>query len=368
MYCDEFLDNRLNDRKLQGLYRTLPTSVHPIDFFSNDYLGIARQKLLSCNDVQQYATGATGSRLLSGNYALIEEAEKRIANFHQTPAALIFNSGYDANIGVLSAIPQKGDTILYDALSHASIREGVRLSFAQSFSFRHNEMPHLEERLQQAKGQIFIVTETVFSMDGDCCPLPDLIVLAQKYGAHLIVDEAHATGIIGKNGEGLTQYFQLQEAVFARVHTFGKAIGCQGAVVLGSERLRNYLINFSRPFIYTTALPPLAIKAIIQSYAIFPEMHAERQVLQQHIQTFQQAKLPCQKLTSTTPIQGLVIPGNEQVRRIAENLQKNGLAVRPILYPTVPKNAERLRIILHSFNTAEQLHQLLQLLIFTQNQ
>lgn len=365
MYHDEFLDDKLNDRKLQRSYRSLQPSDNKIDFFSNDYLGIAQQRLLTSEDVHIYAAGATGSRLLSGNYALIEAAESTLATFHQTPAALIFNSGYDANVGLLSAIPQKGDTILYDALSHASIREGLRLSFAQSFSFRHNDLMHLEEKLKLAKGHIFIVTETVFSMDGDRCPLPDLVLLAQKYGAHLIVDEAHATGIIGKNGAGLTQHDQLQEAIFARIHTFGKAVGCQGAAVLGSERLKAYLVNFSRPFIYTTALPPLAIKAVIKSYQIFPGMHTERQVLQQHIQQFQQAKLPFQKLISDTPIQGLIIPGNENVIQVATTLQNNGFAVRPILYPTVPKNAERLRIILHAFNTKNELQNLLHLLAST---
>jgi 8-amino-7-oxononanoate synthase len=362
MYADNFLDSKLNDRKRLGLYRTLQVSDNLIDFFSNDYLGISQQKLLSFKDIEGYSMGATGSRLLSGNHAVTEHAEEVIAQFHQTQAALLFNSGYDANVGVLSCIPQKGDTILYDALSHASIREGVRLSFAQSFSFRHNDLQDLEEKLQHSKGRIFIVSETIFSMDGDFCPLQQLVALAEKYQAHLIIDEAHATGIIGEKGEGLTQHLQLQHKIFARIHTFGKAVGCQGAAVLGTKRLKDYLINFCRPFIYTTALPPLAVKAIIQSYTIFPVMQARRQQLQQYIQIFQQAKLPFQKLPSSTPIQGLIIPGNEQVKNVASVLQENGLAVKAILYPTVPKSTERLRIILHSFNRVEELQQLLQLL------
>jgi 8-amino-7-oxononanoate synthase len=264
-------------------------------------------------------------------------------------------------VGILSSIPQKGDTVLYDSLSHASIREGIRLSFAHSFSFKHNDMQQLEDKLKTAQGNIFIVTESVFSMDGDVCPLQNLIQLSQQYGAHLIIDEAHATGIIGKKGEGLTQYLQLQNNVFARIHTFGKALGCQGAVVVGSNRLKKYLINFSRPFIYTTALPPILVHGILKSYQLFPTMESARNLLQQHIQQFQQANMPFQKLNSQTPIQGVVIPGNEQAIAVAQYLQKNGMAVRPILYPTVPKGAERLRIILHAFNTTEQIQQLLQL-------
>ena len=363
MYNDPFLDKKIEERTALGLLRKLQLpDMNAVDFFSNDYLGIVKNQLIHEETSNYLAFGATGSRLLSGNYALIEEAEKIIAGFHETESALLFNSGYDANVGVLSSIPQKGDTILYDALSHASIREGVRLSFAQSFSFKHNDMQQLEDKLKIAKGNVFIVTESVFSMDGDVCPLQNLIHLSQKYGAHIIIDEAHATGIIGKKGEGLTQHLQVQNSVFARIHTFGKALGCQGAVVVGSNRLKKYLINFSRPLIYTTALPPILVQGIMKSYQLFPTMESARSLLQQHIQQFQQANIPFQKLNSQTPIQGVVIPGNEQVITVAQHLQKNGMAVRPILYPTVPKGAERLRIVLHAFNTKKEIQQLLQLL------
>jgi len=362
MYNDNFLDKKIAERAVLGILRKLQLpNMNDIDFFSNDYLGIVKNQLIHQKTSQYFAFGATGSRLLSGNYALMEQVEKIIAGFHETESALLFNSGYDANVGVLSSIPQKGDTILYDALSHASIREGVRLSFAQSFSFKHNDMQQLEDKLKTAKGNIFIVTESVFSMDGDVCPLQNLVQLSQQYGAHLIIDEAHATGIIGRRGEGLTQQLQLQNNVFVRIHTFGKALGCQGAVVVGSNRLKKYLINFSRPLIYTTALPPILVQGILKSYQLFPTMESARRLLQQHIQQFQQANIPFQKLNSQTPIQGVVIPGNEQVTEVALNLQKNGMAVRPILYPTVAKGAERLRIVLHAFNTREQIQQLLQL-------
>ena len=363
MYNDQFLHTSLTDRKINHAFRTLQLPKDQIDFCSNDYLGLAKQLN---HHIPHYAVsipaGATGSRLLAGNYALIEETELLIAQFHQAEAALIFNSGYDANLGILSSVPQKGDTILYDFLSHASIRDGIKLSKAQSFAFLHNDMEDVERRLQQASGNIFIVTESVFSMDGDVCPLSEIINLSHQYGAHLIIDEAHATGVIGNSGEGLVQSLGLQEQVFARVHTFGKACGCHGAVILGSNQLRDYLINFARSFIYTTALPPIAIAAIAESYTLFPKMNTERKHLQHLINHFQSAPIRFSKLVSHSPIQAVIVPGNEAVNAIAQELQNNQLDVRPIRYPTVPKAKERLRIVLHSFNKLDELELLLKVL------
>ena len=366
-YKDHFLQTKLNERRQQQAFRQLRLPDGKIDFCSNDYLGMVHHNLLQALlPEHQFATGSGGSRLLAGNYALMEQAEQEIAAFHQAGSALIFNSGYDANLGVLAAIPQRGDIILYDALVHASIRDGIRLSFAASFSFQHNDMAHVEQRLQQAKLQtsatIFVVTETVFSMDGDLCPLQELITLCNKYTAHLIIDEAHATGVIGERGEGLVQQLQLQEQVFCRIHTFGKACGCHGAVVLGSLQLRDYLINFARSFIYSTALPELAVASILASYQLVPALINERKHLQQLIQLFQSAPINYPKLPSATAIQAVLVPGNEAVKTLAEALQQKGFDVRPILYPTVPKGKERIRIVLHAFNTMEQVQQLTALL------
>ncbi len=293
---------------------------------------------------------------------MIEETEKLIAEFHDAEAGLIFNSGYDANVGLLSCIAQRGDTILYDYLSHASIRDGIRLSFAHSFSFVHNDMEDLEKKLKAAKGNIFIVTESVFSMDGDIAPLKNTTDLSEKYKAHVIIDEAHATGIIGEKGAGLVQHLGLQKKCFARVHTFGKAAGCHGAIVLGSEELRNYLINFSRAFIYTTSLPEISVAAIKETYETFPKMNDERKHLQELILHFQNAELKFEKLKSSTPIQVVIIPGNDNVKRIASHLQENNFDVRAIVYPTVPKGSERLRIVLHSFNSVDEVVNLIKLL------
>ena len=357
---EDFLHKKIEERKTQNAYRQLRLPDNKIDFCSNDYLGIVKNKLLPVP--AGYASGSTGSRLLAGNCVLIEETEKLIALFHQAADGLIYNSGYDANTGVLSCVPQRGDTILYDYLSHASIRDGIRLSFAQLFSFLHNDLNDLEKKLIHAKGNVFVVTESVFSMDGDKAPLSEIAELCKKYHAHLIVDEAHATGVVGENGAGLVQYLNLQEQCFARIHTFGKAVGCHGAIVLGSALLRKYLINFSRSFIYTTALPEISVHTIKTSYETFPFLTNERLHLNKLIQIFQSADISFQKLLSATPIQVVVIPGNEKVKAIAGLCQANNLDVRAILYPTVPKGGERLRIVLHAFNTVADLELLMRLL------
>jgi 8-amino-7-oxononanoate synthase len=361
MYPDDFLEKKLDERRQNDSLRTLRWIDGAIDFCSNDYLGIVTNSRLQTPD-SRLSPGSTGSRLLSGNYPLIEEAEKMLAGFHAAETALIFNSGYDANIGLLSSVPQKGDTILYDQLSHASIRDGIRLSFANHFSFAHNDLADLEKKMQHVTGTVFIVTESVFSMDGDFCPLEHMTVLAKKYRAHLIIDEAHATGVIGEKGEGLVQQLHLAHEIFARVHTFGKACGCHGAVVLGSQTLKDYLVNFARSFVFSTALPEHAVAMVMEAYDQFPIMMAERAHLQELIQQFQEAELPFEKMVSHTPIQAVVVPGNTAAKNLASRLQENGIDVRPILYPTVPKGKERLRIVLHAFNTEADLEKLIRFL------
>jgi 8-amino-7-oxononanoate synthase len=364
MYNDDFLLKKLDGRKSLNAMRILTLPQAKTDFCSNDYLGIVKNRKLETGNRQLEIglSGSTGSRLLAGNYALLEETEDIIAAFHESESALIFNSGYDANLGVLASVPQKGDTVIYDSLSHASIRDGIRLSFAQAFAFAHNDMANLEKKLAQATGNLFVVTESVFSMDGDTCPLPEITALCDRYNAHLILDEAHATGVIGDKGEGVAQQIGLHSNIFCRMHTFGKACGCHGAVVLGSNLLRNYLINFARSLIYSTSLPPHAVGVIKASYALFPTMNDERRHLHKLIQQLQSATISYEKLVSQTPIQGVVVPGNEAVKKLAAYLQQNGLDVRPILYPTVPKEKERLRIVLHSFNTEGEVGKLVEVL------
>ena len=357
---ENFLHKKLLERSEKHALRVLRTGGSGADYFSNDYLGIVNKGLIEAFlPGNEYAHGSTGSRLLAGNYALIEETEKEIAAFHDAGAALIFNSGYDANFGLLASIAQKGDMIVYDKLVHASIRDGIRQSFAQSFSFAHNDLADLEQKLKTRpasnNSQCFVVTESVFSMDGDRAPLVEIAALCENYGGHFIVDEAHATGVIGNRGEGSVQDLGLQHRCFARIHTFGKALGCHGAVILGSPSLREYLINFCRPFIYSTAIPPASVAAIRASYKIFPGLTAERELLKKLIDLFHHPGFK----KSDTPVQCFILPGNEQVKAVSRQLQENKLDARPILYPTVPLGQERLRITLHSYNTIEETERLI---------
>jgi 8-amino-7-oxononanoate synthase len=360
------LKEQLNKRSESGLLRSLKIVEGLVDFSSNDYLGLASNTDFNktieeeFHELKKAKTGSTGSRLLSGNSVYAEELEILIASFHHCEAALLFNSGYDANVGLLSCLAQRGDTYISDELVHASIIDGMRLSYAERLRFGHNDMNELEEKLKIAKGRKYIVVESVYSMDGDMAPLKEIVLLAEKYNASVIVDEAHATGVIGKSGEGLVQHLKLEDKVFARVHTFGKALGTHGGVVAGSNELKQYLINFARSFIYTTALPLHSLAAIKTAYWFLPDMKAEREKLQENVAYYH--SLLKEDITYHTPIKNVIIAGNEKVKQLSAHLAENGFDVRPILSPTVPTEKERLRICLHSFNTKEEIKKLILLI------
>lgn len=359
--AEDLIKKKLDERKVNGTYRSLKNGKDLIDFCSNDYLGFARSFVLKemirheVEANEKALNGSTGSRLLSGNTPYAEELEQKIAAFHNSEAGLIYNSGYDANIGLFSSLPQKGDTIIMDELSHASIIDGARLSFANRFTFRHNELQSLEEKLRHAKGNIYIVIESVYSMDGDTPEITELISLADKYHAKVIVDEAHGTGLYYK---GIINSLGLEDRVFARVVTFGKALGCHGAIILGSKLLREYLINFSRSFIYTTAAPFHQLASIKMTYELLSKSSEDIQKLRDNITSFKEkiGSLSRYKLLpSDSSIQCLVIGGNEKTRQLAESLQTGGFDIRPILSPTVPSGTERLRICLHTYNTTDEI-------------
>ena len=347
---EEKLKNKLSERQSKNALRQLNTSSDLIDFCSNDYLGFAKQQ-----HANYQAMGATGSRLISGTSKWHLQTEHEIANYHNTEAALIFNSGYDANLGFFSCVPQKGDTVIYDQLCHASIRDGMRLGLARSFAFKHNNLSHLEEKMKQASGQIFVVVESVYSMDGDFSPLQELSSLCKTYNAKLVVDEAHAFGVFGNKGQGLCQ------DAYARIYTFGKALGSHGATIVGSQLLIDYLVNFSRPFIYTTALAPHTVQRISWAYQQIKTAE-ERIQLQNNIAFF---KSNCQNqrlIESSSAIQCVMIRGNDATKKAATHLSKQNFDVRPILHPTVEEGKERLRICLHAFNTKEEIHKLCQII------
>jgi len=377
----KFPDNiykKLEIRKQQNSLRKLALPNNRIDFASNDYIGFSKSETIF-NETHSYLienkiiqNGATGSRLLSGNHKIYQEVENQIAKFHQVESALIFNSGYDANVGFFSTVPQKGDLILFDELSHASIRDGIQLSNAKSYKFKHNDFEDLERLLlklstdnQQPK-TIFIVTESVFSMDGDCPNLEELVKISEKYHCHLVVDEAHALGVFGQNGQGVIQMLHLQDSVFARIVTFGKGLGCHGAAILGSQKLSDYLVNFARSFIYTTGLSPHSVATILIAYQHLETEKIALENLRENIIHFNQEKnllgLNPIFVRSKSAIQSAIIPGNGNVKTIANQLQDKGFDVKAILSPTVPEGQERLRFCLHSFNSKEEISEVLKLL------
>jgi len=370
------LSTKLDQRLRNNALRKLTDTDAKIDFSSNDYLGFAKSapifhathQYLVANDLQW--NGATGSRLLSGNHKGYKTAETFIATFHQSESALIYNSGYDANIGFFSAVPQRGDLILYDELSHASIRDGIQLSNAKAYKFQHNDfedLEHLIQRLKTESSEIYIVTESVFSMDGDTPNIEELVLLCEKHDCFLVIDEAHALGVFGDKGIGLIQGQQLQNRVFARIMTFGKGLGCHGAAIVGSEQLKQFLVNFSRSLIYTTGLSPHAVATILTAYQHLDRESQALAQLRENISYFNQEKnllgLKPMFVRSKSAIQSAIIPGNDRVKTIASQLQQKGFEVKAILSPTVPEGQERLRICLHSYNTEEQISVVLHCLL-----
>jgi 8-amino-7-oxononanoate synthase len=373
MKLPENLIQKLEIRKQNNALRQLPSFNNRVDFSSNDYIGFSKSESIF-RQTHHYLVeneiihnGATGSRLISGNHTAYQNTESFIADFHESEAALIFNSGYDANVGFFSAVPQRNDVILYDELSHASIRDGIVMCNAKSYRFNHNDAEDLERLIQKFPDRtIYIVTETVFSMDGDSPNLEELVLLSEKYNCYLVVDEAHALGVFGEKGEGLAQYLNLHNRIFARIMTFGKGLGCHGAVVLGSTDLKEYLVNFARSFIYTTGLSPHSVVTILVAYQHLDSEKQTIEKLRENIVLFNQQKnllgLKPMFVRSKSAIQSAIVPGNENVKRVAQQLQEKGFDVKAILSPTVPQGQERLRFCIHSYNSEEAINEVLVLL------
>jgi len=360
----EILNTILKKREAEGLKRNIKPSVSGIDFCSNDYLGVAKSsdlhhEILEVLNQNAIGNGATGSRLLSGNNGAYISLEKEIASFHDAEAALIYPSGYQANIGLLQCIAAKGDTIILDELAHASLIDGARLSHAKRFKFQHNNLADLKKKLEQATGNIFVVIEALYSMNGDLADIESITQLCAPYDAQIIVDEAHSAAVYGKEGQGLTVELGLQQKVFARIITYGKGFGSHGAAIIGSPTLIDYLVNFSRSFIYSTGLSPIHIESIRTAYKHIKNSNTQRQQLFEIIRYFR-SKISKNAfwITSSSAIQSLIIPGNSTVKEIAHQLNQNGISVFPILSPTVAKGSERIRFCLHSYNTKEEIDHL----------
>ncbi len=367
------LQAKIATRKAKNAFRELSLEESNIDFSSNDYLGFAQhpefEKYINPFLDGIIKNGATGSRLLSGNSKLYDLAEGKIADFHGQEAALVFNSGYNANIGFFSCVPQRGDIVFYDELIHASIRDGLRMGLAQNLNFKHNNFIDLEAKVTRWKAQntgaVYVVTESVFSMDGDS---PNLVVLVDycvRNNLYLILDEAHALGVFGEQGGGLVQQLNIQDRVFAQIVTFGKGLGSHGAAILGSLALREYLINFSRSFIYTTALPAHAIASILGGYQMLSTEKEAILRLQKNIAFFnlkiKEFNLIHYFIPSNSAIHCCVISGVDRVKKTALLIQDKGFSIKPILSPTVPIGKERLRFCLHTYNTFLEIESVLKL-------
>jgi len=359
-----------------------------IDFSSNDYLGLSRNiKLYQSiqnnmpsfhRENRKYShvpiMGSSGSRLLTGDNSLYHETELFLANFHKHKYALLCNSGWDLNFGILSSISSSDTIIIFDELSHNSIVIGTKLGRqAQTMKFKHNDLNHLQQLLDQTRktrgpdAEILIVVESVYSMDGDICPLVNLFTLANQYNAMILADEAHSTGIYGSQGEGLVTSLGLNQhaCLLGVVHTFGKAVGQHGAALLTShESVIQYLLNYAHPIIYSTSLPVHSLISIRAAYEYMATAQAERESLFDLVETFKQeskqydSSLVKDVVFSDSPIQALVVPGNENVLQMALGLRKEGFLCFPIRAPTVELGKERLRIVLHVHNTKTEIKNL----------
>jgi 8-amino-7-oxononanoate synthase len=374
--ANNLLVNALSERKEAGLLRSLISVGQLTDFCSNDYVGLAKNRELSSQISAEFAAwesdqaldvpiiGSTGSRLISGNHPYTEDFEKACAEMHHAPAALLFSSGFEANLGLIASLAQKEHVIFCDKLLHASLIDGLRLAPAERRIFKHNDLSDLVHLLAQYPRETikWVVVESIYSMDGDLAPLKELVDLRDQYNFELIVDEAHAGGVYGPQGAGLCVELAIQDSIFARVITFGKAWGNAGAVVLGSEELRSYLVNFARPFIYSTAPTPHHVLSLQTSMGFVKQADSQRLALKENIRYFKTLQTSEDWGESNTAIQTFFVTGNEAVRAKAAQAQAAGFAVKPIVFPTVPKGKERIRITLTASTSPESMQKLVQTL------
>ncbi|KAL4995828.1 pyridoxal phosphate-dependent transferase [Aspergillus recurvatus] len=374
---------RREDKLCRRKLTILPSS--SVDFSSNDFLSLSTSPayrarfldlLQQAPPLHPFASG--GSRLLDGNSAYAEELEKFIAAFHNAPSGLLFNSGYDANVGVFSSIPQPGDLVVYDELIHASAHEGMRLSRAEKrIKFPHSSPDGLRAVLQaeitadpqlcEGHRNVFIAIESVYSMDGDVAPISEFVEIVDQLlpckNGYFIVDEAHATGVAGPRGSGVVQDLGLEGRMFVRVHTFGKALASHGAIVLCCADTRDYLINYARSLIYTTALGFPFLASIRAAYELLVEGKTEQlqHKLRQLIAYFR-TQLDGLSIKDSSTI-GVEHFSNSPIfslrssvpRELASVCQERGYTVRAIMPPTVPAGRERVRVCLHAGNTVEEI-------------
>lgn len=366
------IEEELEKIKEENLYRrmtvfeTAQTSIIKAEgknqhlFSSNSYLDMCDDpevKKYAKNILEQYGIGSGGSRLTTGTTKIHEELEQCIALFKKREAALVFNTGYMANVGIISALTKKGDIIYSDELNHASIIDGCRLSKADLVVYRHNDMEDLERKIKENRGRFgLIVSDGVFSMDGDIVDLPGLVRLANQYHLLSMIDEAHATGVIGETGRGTEEYYKMEGSVDVLMGTLSKSIGSEGGFVCGSSTLIQYLVNKARSFIFSTALSPVSMAASKRGIERIMEEPERVQKLQENIRYCCQAlKRYGIVVNSETAIIPIMIGDEGKAMKIMQMLKERGYYISAIRYPTVAKESARLRIALMSSHTREEI-------------
>ncbi|MBA6420587.1 MULTISPECIES: 8-amino-7-oxononanoate synthase [Pseudomonas] len=376
------LSSRLAARRAAHLYRRRPLLDAPQDvrvrvdgenllaFCSNDYLGLANHPEVIeafAQGARRWGVGGGASHLVVGHSTPHHELEEALAQLTGRPRALLLSSGYMANLGTVTALVGQGDTVLEDRLNHASLLDAGLLSGARFSRYLHNDPASLAARLEKATGDTLIVTDGVFSMDGDLANLPELCAQARSRGAWMMVDDAHGFGCLGQQGGGIVEHFGLGlEEVPVLVGTLGKAFGTSGAFVAGSEELIETLIQFARPYIYTTSQPPAVACATLKSLQLLRDEHWRRSHLQQLIARFRQGagELGLQLMESPTPIQPILVGSSARAMALSAALRGQGIMVTAIRPPTVPRNTARLRVTLSAAHSDSDVDQLLDALKF----
>lgn len=377
----QFFEDEISLLKSKKLYRSLKTidSTNGIEFFidskkyisfsSNNYLGLSNHPLVKSESIkalEKYGIGTGASRLISGNFRIHELLEEKIASFKKKPASIVFSTGYMANIGTISSIVDNEDVVIIDRFNHASIIDGCRLSSAKLFVYKHNDMNSLSDILKRCSKfkKKLIVTDTVFSMDGDVAPLKKIVKLSLKYDCILMIDEAHALGVFGKNGRGVAEFLNVEDKIDISMGTLSKAVGCLGAYIAGNLNLIDYLRNKARSFIYTTSLPSGIIAGCLASLDIIIKEPELRKRLWGNVKYVRDGikNLGLNTLNSTSQIIPIIIGDEEKTIKISKTLFDRGLFIVAIRPPTIPKGTSRLRISISSAHTKEHLDKLLETL------
>ena len=374
------LQRELDERVEQGLQRhrrviESPQGVHItvegksyLSFCSNDYLGLANHPQLIAalqSGAQQYGVGSGASHLVSGHFAAHQQLEDQLAVFVHKPAALLFSTGYLANLGAVQALVGRGDAIFADKLNHASLNDAMLLSRAEIKRYRHNDVAQLEQLLAESHAdRKLIITDAVFSMDGDLAPLPEILGLCERYEAWLLIDDAHGFGVLGDSGQGSLAHFNLESPRVIYMATLGKAAGVAGAFVAAEQLVIETLVQSARSYIYTTASPPALASALQESLTLLNTEEWRRDHLRKMIARLRVglAGLPWKLMSSSTPIQPLLVGSNEDALALADALRTRGIWVPAIRPPTVPQDTARLRITLSAAHSEENVAQLIEAL------